>query len=259
MNLIIEQGNSRTKVAVYEGCTHIVTTSFKAIGIADLETFFTNYNLTAGIFSSVVDDNEELISYLKKRLNPFIILDDKTPLPIKVNYETPESLGHDRIAAAVGANFLRPGCNVLVIDAGTCITYDMVEASGEFVGGNISLGMSVRFKALHEYTCHLPLVASGELDIPLVGKDTESAIRGGIVKGIIFEMDGYINELRAKYPNLLVFLTGGHSFYFESRLKNAIFADSNLVVAGLNKILEYNTQLKPDKTLNFSSKKKSKK
>ena len=164
-------------------------------------------------------------------------------LPIRIGYETPHTLGRDRIAAVVGAQSLRPGSNILVIDAGTAITYELLEASGLYVGGNISPGMTTRFRALHHFTQKLPLVSEPE-EVLLVGVSTESAIQAGVVNGIVLEMDGYIDLLRLKYPGLLVFLTGGHSFYFERRLKNRIFADINLVLIGLNRILEYNVENK---------------
>ena len=132
-------------------------------------------------------------------------------------------------------------CNQERIDAGTAITYELIDASGSYLGGNISPGMTTRFRALNLFTEKLPLVVEQEY-IPLVGTDTETAIQAGVVNGIVCEMDGYIEMLRLNYPNLLVFLTGGHSFYFERRLKNSIFADINLVLTGLNRILEYNVE-----------------
>jgi type III pantothenate kinase len=132
---------------------------------------------------------------------------------------------------------------LLVIDAGTAITYELLEASGKYKGGNISPGMTTRFKALNQFTKKLPLVSETE-DVPFLGRDTTSAIQAGVVNGIVFEMDGYIDALKVEYPSLLVFLTGGHSFYFERRLKNTIFADINLVLTGLNRILEYNVENK---------------
>ena len=178
---------------------------------------------------------------MRKRLRHFIYLDERVALPVKIGYETPETLGKDRLAAVVGATYLRPGRNILIIDAGTAITYELVEASGLYKGGNISPGMTTRFRALHQFTSRLPLVMETE-EIPLVGTSTGMAIRAGVVNGIVYEMDGYIDTLKAKYPDLLVFLTGGHSFYFERRLKNSIFADINLVLIGLNRILEYNVE-----------------
>mgnify|MGYP003213786755 CR=1 FL=1 len=184
---------------------------FKKFDVEVVSSIFKKYPLTKGIFSTVIDKDDELVEYLGSNLRNFVFLDETVSLPIKVQYKTPKTLGKDRLAAAVGANYLQPGKDLLVIDAGTAITYELIDASGSYLGGNISPGMTTRFRALNLFTEKLPL-------------------------------DGYIEMLRLKYPNLLVFLTGGHSFYFERRLKNSIFADINLVLTGLNRILEYNVE-----------------
>lgn len=241
VNLIIEQGNTSSKVAVYDKKRMVASFVYKKFDVDELESLFGKYDFKHGILSTVIGKNEVLNDYLRGKLRRFIFLDETVKLPISVQYETPETLGKDRLAAAVGANYLEPGKDLLVIDAGTAITYELIEASGTFLGGNISPGMTTRFKALNFYTKKLPLVAEEEI-IPLIGTSTESAIQAGVVNGIVYEMDGYIEMLRIKYPNLLVFLTGGHSFYFERRLKNSIFADINLVLTGLNRILEYNVE-----------------
>ncbi|MDR0748244.1 MAG: type III pantothenate kinase [Tannerellaceae bacterium] len=243
MNLIIEQGNTATKVAIFENGyvkTSFIYDDFKASDIAFL---FQQYNPACGIMSTVTGTDRETVSFLESRLNRFILLDEKVPLPIKVQYQTPETLGKDRLAAAVGAHYLEPGKDILVIDAGTAITYELIEAAGVYLGGNISPGMTTRFKALNDYTKKLPLVREAE-QIPFIGNRTETAIQAGVVNGICYEMDGYINDLRLKYPGLLVFLTGGHTNYFARRLKNIIFASINLVLIGLNRILEYNAENK---------------
>ncbi len=241
MNLIIEQGNTSTKVAVFNEGSLAVSLVYKEFDSALLDALFDEYELTKGIMSTVLLPDEKLLAYLQNRLDTFILLDENVPVPITVVYETPETLGKDRLAAAVGANYLQPGKNLLVIDAGTAITYELVEASGTYVGGNISPGMTTRFKALHAYTERLPLVFEQD-DVSLLGSNTIRAIQSGVVNGIVYEMEGYIRELSLKYSELLVFLTGGHSFYFERRLKNCIFANVNLVLIGLNRILEYNVE-----------------
>lgn len=241
MNLIIEQGNTSSKVAVYDKGEIVDSFVFKAFGIEAIEPLFARYPLTAGILSTVIDTDKDLVAFLQTRLRRFLFLDEYVPLPVGIRYETPHTLGRDRLAAVVGAYTVAPDHNLLVIDAGTAITYEVVEAGGLYLGGNISPGMTTRFKALNFYTRKLPLLAEQET-IPLVGTCTETAIQAGVVNGIIYEMDGYIDTLKKKYPDLLVFLTGGHSFYFERRLKNSIFADINLVLTGLNRILEYNVE-----------------
>ena len=241
VNLIIEQGNSSTKVAIFSNGQLKSSSVFKHFDATVVSSLFEEFNLINGIFSTVIDVDHSIVNLLKSKLTFFLFLDENVKLPVKVSYRTPQTLGKDRLAAVVGANYLQPGMDLLVIDAGTAITYEVIEASGTFVGGNISPGMSTRFKALHAFTKKLPLLNEPE-DVLFIGNDTESAIQSGVVNGIIFEMDGYIDSLRIKYPSLLVFLTGGHSFYFARKLKNANFADINLVFTGLNRILEYNVE-----------------
>ena len=154
-------------------------------------------------------------------------------------YETPETLGYDRMAAVVGANEQFPHRDILVIDAGTCITYEFIDSKGQYHGGNISPGMQMRFKALHQFTGRLPLVDTNGRKLPM-GRDTETAIRAGVMKGMEYEISGYIESMKHKYPELLVFLTGGDDFSFDSSVKSIIFADRFLVLKGLNRILNYN-------------------
>lgn len=241
MNLIIEQGNSSSKVAVYQGGVMIEHLLCKNLSTEDIALLFEKYDIKHGILSTVINVNESLVSYLKSRLRTFIILDEFVPLPIKVEYKSPSTLGKDRLSAVVGANYLEPGQDLLVIDAGTAITYDLIKSSGVYIGGNISPGMTTRFKALNQFTSKLPLVEQPD-EVQTLGYNTLTAIQSGVVKGIIYEMDGCIEELKSMYPSLLVFLTGGHSNYFERRLKNSIFADINLVLTGLNRILDYNVE-----------------
>ena len=241
VNLIIEQGNTSTKVAIYAEGNLKASFVYKTFDKSKLKPLFDVYSLDKGIYSTVADVDEDLIAYLKERLSCFIYFDNDVRLPITIKYKTPHTLGKDRIAAVVGAYYLQPNRNILIIDAGTCITYELLEASGSYLGGNISPGMTTRFKALNDYTKKLPLVNERE-EVPCWGTCTEDAIRAGVVNGIVFEMDGYIDTVKELYSDVLVFLTGGHSFYFESRLKNSIFADINLVLTGLNRILEYNVE-----------------
>jgi len=243
LNIIIDKGNTATKVAVYQKDEPVTTVVYDVFDTAELIRLFEQYPLKNGIFSSVAKPDTALTDILSERLTKMFVFDNRLKLPIAIGYHTPETLGKDRIAAAVGAVFMRPGRDLLVIDAGTAITYEVVEASGAYVGGNISPGLTTRFRALNKYTERLPLVKETE-DVPLVGTSTESAIIAGVVNGIVYEMDGHIDALRVKYNDIFVFLTGGHANYFERRLKNPIFAAQNLVLTGLNKILEYNVENK---------------
>jgi type III pantothenate kinase len=241
LNLIVEQGNTAVKVAVYEQKEMLISAVYKKFGMAELLAILEQYLPENGILSSVATPAGEWLEALETRLKYFLVLDSRVKLPVEVRYQTPETLGNDRIAVAVGANFLQPGKDVLIIDAGTAITYELVEASGVYIGGNISPGMTTRFQALHQFTEKLPLVSEQER-IPWMGTSTETAIQAGVVNGIVYEIEGYIHEVRKKYPDVFVYLTGGHSLYFERRLKNSIFVAINLVLVGLNRILEYNVE-----------------
>lgn len=241
MNIVIDQGNASAKVALFDKEDLVMSFIFKPLRRADVENILHQFSPERGILSSVAEIDPIIIPLLTDSLKTFIVLDEKLPLPVKVLYATPATLGRDRIAAVVGAQAMQPGKPLLVIDAGTAITYDFLDAKGQYPGGNISPGMTVRFKALNSYTSHLPLLDErGE--VLELGNSTETAIRSGIVWGIVHEMDGYITEYKLKYPDLFVFLTGGHSFYFETKLKNSTFADVNLVLKGLNRILNYNVE-----------------
>ena len=160
-------------------------------------------------------------------------------VPVANAYHTPETLGRDRLAAAVGATVLYPGRNVLIVDFGTAVTIDLVTADNTFRGGCISPGMKTRFRALHDYTACLPLCGpteSGELQ----GLTTEEAIRLGVMNSLTFEIEGYMARMEKKIDDLCVIFTGGDAKYFAKRIKNTIFANCNLVFCGLDRILEYN-------------------
>jgi len=190
----------------------------------------------------VVNYSREIIDYLNNLYQICIELNHSTPIPLDNKYTTPDTLGYDRIATAVGAYTICPGKNVLVIDAGTAITYDIVTARGEFLGGNISQGVDIRFKSLNKYTTRLPHLERPEGIPPLVGSSTREAIQSGIINGLLFEMDGFIGAIRELYPKLQVVLTGGDAKYFVGKLKSSIFVDPNLNLIGLNRILEHNAE-----------------
>ncbi len=199
-------------------------------------------DLKGAIISSVVNYSREIIDYLSNLYGTCIELNHSTPIPLENRYQTPDTLGYDRIAAAVGAYTICPGKNVLVIDAGTAITYDIVTSGGEFLGGNISPGLEIRFKSLNKYTNRLPHLERPEEIPPLVGSSTREAIQSGVVNGLLFEMDGFIGAISQNYPKLQVVLTGGDAKYFVGKLKSSIFVDPNLNLIGLNRILEHNAE-----------------
>ena len=239
MNLIIDIGNTAAKVALFDGgeMVEVLTESNQSLDC--LEVLCAKYPVEQGIVATVIDLSERVLAALVALPFPLLWLDSKTPLPVTNLYETPETLGYDRMAAVVGANEQYPRRDILVIDAGTCITYEFIDSKGQYHGGNISPGMQMRFKALNQFTGRLPLIDSNGRKLPM-GRDTETAIRAGVLKGMEYEISGYIESMKHKYPELLVFLTGGDDFSFDSSVKSIIFADSFLVLKGLNRILNYN-------------------
>ncbi|MDR2804984.1 MAG: type III pantothenate kinase [Dysgonamonadaceae bacterium] len=237
MNIIIDQGNSAAKVALFDENALVKVFHTEALTEVFLDSIIQEFKPEAGILCSVKNLNEVDIAEHLKTLGAFYQLDYQLPIPLTIEYQTPQTLGMDRVAAAVGGVSQKPATNLLVIDIGTAITIDYVSATGVYRGGNISPGVELRFKALSHFTGRLPFVHE-QGDIPSLGYNTETAIRSGVIEGITRELDSYIDEYQKK-QGISTFLTGGYTFYFESKLKNAIFADENLVLKGLNEILKY--------------------
>ena len=244
MRLIIDQGNSATKLYIANGST--ITESVVTENEEMLEYVrrrIAEEPFEAAIYSSVRREyDKRLINVMSRKIAHIVCMGQTTHYPIDIAYRTPETLGHDRIAAAVGAWNERPGHAMLVVDAGTAITYDLVTDKGKYVGGNIAAGIDMRLKALHQFTGRLPLV-SGDGELPLIGYDTETALRAGALQGVAYELEGYITACEAEYPGLLVFLTGGDAERLATIIKRTIFVDRNLVPKGLNRILEYNVEV----------------
>jgi type III pantothenate kinase len=235
MNLLIDSGNTNTKVALCDSNDII-----DVIQVSDLDDFKKLnhlHNPTNVIISSVNKDASEIIVAFPN--SKTVILDSSTPVPIVNLYKTPSTLGMDRLAAIVGANALYPEYPCLCIDAGTCITYDSISIEKEYHGGSISPGIEMRFNALHTFTAKLPLVSRQEQS-PIIGTSTETSIRSGVQVGVVKEMKGIIEEYKQLYPNLKIIITGGDAIFFESRIKDSIFVESRLVFLGLKRILEYN-------------------
>lgn len=242
MNLIIDLGNTNSKLGVFQKGTIIELFRFNNLEKRHIVDILFKYpKINKSIISSVVDINAEITNYLYQNLKYSIELNYKTRSPIKIKYNSKSTLGNDRIAGVVGANNIFPNSNVMVIDIGTAITYDFISDKNIFIGGNISPGLNLRYKALNKFTSRLPLLEKKEI-FDFIGTDTNSAIISGVQNGIIYEIDAYIDEFNSQHEDCKIILTGGDSFFFETKLKNAIFAEPNLVLIGLNKILEYNAQ-----------------
>ena len=248
MNLCIDQGNSRTKVALMtdEGkmINHFIYKSFSS---AEVERLFDLYEITDSIISSVVNIEAAVVNTLHRRSQHFVLFDHNTPVPIINRYDTPQTLGQDRLAAAVGAKSLNPQENLLIIDAGSAITYDFVSAEGEYMGGNIAPGLKMRFVMLQRMTKKLPLVEVDENElIPLFGKNTRDAIAAGVIRGVAYEVKGYMRTLGEKVPHFRTFLTGGNAPYVLNNVrtsrteKREIRYEKHLVLIGLNEILRFN-------------------
>ena len=207
-----------------------------------LNAFVSKYNFRSGIVGTVRNLTDSETEALERLPFPVLRFTPDTPVPIMNRYRTPETLGSDRLAAVIGASSLKPGKDLLIIDAGTCITYEVIDARGNYWGGNIAPGMQMRLRALHEFTARLPLVEA-EGEVPGMGYNTETAIRSGVLRGMKYEIEGYIKSMRSKFPHLLVFLTGGDHINFDTNIKNIIFTDKYIVPRGLNRILVYNEEL----------------
>jgi len=197
-------------------------------------------DVKTGIMASVQHVEADLIRSISSKIS-LLQLDASTPLPFKNRYITKDSLGYDRVAAISGAIDIYPNNNLLVINAGTCLTYDLITAENAYLGGGISPGIRMRFKSLHAFTSKLPFIEpNDELKTDLVGADTEKSIMSGVLNGILSEVDGIIDRYKRKFPGLKTIVSGGDYKYFDRNLKNNIFATPNIVLKGLNCIHNFN-------------------
>ena len=243
VKLIIDIGNSVIKMVAFRGDEPVDELRAENGDLSGLAAFVRKHSFRQGIVGAVrnLTPNEE--KALESLPFPLLRFTSDTPIPITCRYRTPETLGSDRLAAVVGASSLKPNTDLLIIDAGTCITYEVIDARGNYWGGNIAPGMQMRLRALHEFTARLPLV-DPEGEVPGMGYSTETAIRSGVLRGMKYEIEGYIKSMRSKFPRLQVFLTGGNRINFDEDIKNLVFTDKYIVPRGLNKIFDYNEELR---------------
>ncbi len=237
MNLIIDIGNTLIKLAVFDKNELVKTATVEQINDELLLPFFKDYQIDNCMYASVVTSPEQ--EELLKKYN-FILLTHSTLLPLTINYQSPTTLGLDRIAGVVGASTIYNNEDVLVIDIGTCVTYDFMNADKEYLGGGISPGFQMRFKTLEQNTSKLPLVNFNIEQLKLIGDTTETSIISGVYHGVKHEIEGVINQYILQYTQLKVVVTGGDLNLFDLAPKNRIFADEFLVLKGLNEILTYN-------------------
>jgi type III pantothenate kinase len=242
INLVIDIGNSRTKIALFNEHDLMFNVPVEHLTVNHVRMLKDEHpQLTQAILSSTKPVDDELIQFLSGQFDFFTELTHETDIPIENLYETPETLGKDRLAAAIGANELFPDQNLLIIDAGTAITYDLVSEKNQFIGGNISPGLQMRYKALNHFTGKLPLVTQSD-DFQLIGKNTIEAIRSGVQNGMLYEIAQTIESFNRNYQNLQIIMTGGDSYFFDKKLNYSIFVHFNLTLIGLNRILEHNAK-----------------
>ena len=239
--LAIDIGNTLQKAAVFSDSGVILFfDEKKQLTEDDVSPIIEKFTVGHSILSSVGEAAENMVTFLKKKTN-LLVFNHKTPLPILLKYETPETLGLDRIANAVAANALFPNENVLSLQAGTCLVTDFVTKDSEYLGGSIAPGLEMRFAALHHFTKRIPLVCKQNIGY-FIGKTTEESIRSGVINGIADEIDGTISRYQEQFGEVKIILTGGDKNDLEKRIKSTIFAAPNLVLYGLYKILAFNVE-----------------
>jgi type III pantothenate kinase len=237
-NLIIDIGNTTTKAAFAEGLNLGKTHRYQGENVLDFIKELTLISLPdVIIISSVRTFGDGFFSDLTSVCKKLLILNDKTELPIVNGYATPSTLGPDRLSAAVAASYLFPKKNCIIFDFGTALTIDFINEKNEFAGGNISLGIRTRFKALNHYTQQLPLLDNPK-EVTMIGGTTKEAIESGVVLGLIFEVEGYMN----RFPDHTYIFTGGDAIYFAEKMKSSIFVVYNLVLMGLAHIADYHAK-----------------
>jgi type III pantothenate kinase len=236
--LCLDFGNTRLKAAIFNGEELEEKFVLNGDGLNDLSTILQKFKPTISILSSVVH-HQEKIEELLSSSTQFHKLTNESKLPFMLPVGKPDTMGADRLAIAAAAVYLFPRTNNLAIGLGSCITYNFINCSHEFLGGSISPGVEMRFKAMNYYTAKLPLVKA-EWNIPLIGYDTATNLQTGVILGIAKEMDGVIEEFESKFGNFNVLLTGGDIAFFEPHLKKKIFAHPDLLFKGLYAISKVN-------------------
>ena len=241
-NLVIDIGNTFTKIAVFAQDELLYTAHYSSADVKTLLGLSNQYQINRAIISSVKKEKEAWQATLEEKIEVKYFNVQMTA-GIHNHYKTPHTLGPDRLAAVIGAKKLYPDKSSLIIDAGTTITYDGIDAEGNYFGGSISPGLNMRYKALNYYTGKLPLITTDDKFNDSYGDDTETAIRSGVQNGLKYELTGFIESYRRNEPRLNIILTGGDSIFFDTLLKNSIFApyiknEPYLVLEGLNAAIQ---------------------
>jgi type III pantothenate kinase len=239
MLLAVDVGNTKIKAAVFEGSALMEKFVFDKEGVQkNFEKIFRAWpNIAQSILSSVGRDDDGLLLLLKEKTG-LITIDHNSQFPFRNTYTTPFTLGIDRMVLSAGAVLRFPGRNRLVIDAGTCVTYDFIDGSDAYLGGAISPGLGLRYGAMHNFTAKLPLLYP-EMPLNYIGNSTKEAMHSGVVNGMLHEVEGFVRQYSEEYQELTIILTGGDADFLAKRLKNTIFANSNFLLESLNLLYLY--------------------
>lgn len=239
MILVVDIGNTTTKLAQFENNSLVKLERFATGEFQEKFSLFfsTLPPTTPVVLSSVGEKHNEIFSWLDKKVH-LCKIDHQSTMPFTNAYATPHTLGIDRMVLASGAAIFHKNQNCLIIDAGTCVTYDLLDSNNQYLGGAISPGLQMRFKALNHYTAKLPLLEPEQIDY-LIGTTTKESIQSGIVNGICNEIDATIEQYKKSFTDLTIILTGGDTLFLAKRLKNVIFANSNFLLESLNALYQY--------------------
>lgn len=239
MILAVDVGNTRIKGAVFEDSILLNVFVFKREDIQkSIQNILKSHKkITHLVVASVSNIEKETFTDFEKSVTIYFV-SHKDSFPFVNCYETPQTLGIDRLVLATGATLQFPNQNRLVIDAGTCVTYDFIDENNNYLGGAISPGLRLRYEVLHNYTAKLPLL-NIEKPKKIIGKSTIESIHSGVVNGLLNEIDGCINQYKTQYSNFIIILTGGDTDFLAKQLKNTIFANSNFLLESLNQTFQY--------------------
>ena len=236
--MVIDIGNSFSKVGLFDKNILIEYKEFKLFSVDDIKSFFSSKTITNSIISNVSSYDKKVFEFLNMNSN-LVLFDTEIKLPFKNKYGSVETIGNDRIALVSQASRLYPDKNVLVIDSGSCITYDFLNDKNEYLGGGISPGLNMKLKALNNQTARLPLVKKTQIKY-LIGKSTETSILSGVINGTLGEINYIIEEYKKRYKKIVIILTGGDLNFLFNHIKNGILADPKFLLSGLNILIELN-------------------
>tara|TARA_B100000768_G_C11246771_1_gene362110 strand:+ start:72 stop:863 length:792 start_codon:yes stop_codon:yes gene_type:complete len=238
LNLAVDIGNSLLKIGLFKNNICINYYEFDKDYCKNVKNILESNTISNSIVSNVSDSNKEIMELLSAKTK-LIKIDSLLKIPFKNKYKTKSTLGQDRLVLVSSAAQQFPNNNVLIIDLGSCITYDFISIKNEYIGGAISPGLSMRYKALNSFTANLPLLNPKKIN-DRIGENTEDSIHSGIVNGIISEINGTIDYYKSEFKEIRIILTGGDSKFLFKKIKNSIFANSNFLLLGLNYLIELN-------------------